>query len=80
MALRTSLSPLRSPSVASRLAGRREILAMDKKAPDNQLIVDLTIHYQGKVYSLTLGRLVRWLVPLVIVVYRLVQHARDQAS
>lgn len=35
---------------------------MDKKAPDNQLVVDLMIRYQGKVYSLTLGRLVRWLV------------------
>lgn len=59
---------------------RREILAMDKKKSDHLLVVDVNIHYQGKVYNFAMGRLLRWLLPLAIVVIRLVAHMRETTS
>lgn len=64
----------------SLIVQRREILAMDNKKSDNNLVVDVKIHYQGKVYNFAIGRVLRWLLPLAVVVIRLIAHMRDSGT
>jgi hypothetical protein len=52
---------------------------MNKKKLESNLTVDVKIHYQGKVYNFTLGRVLRWLLPLAVVVTKLISHFRDNS-
>lgn len=53
---------------------------MYKKKSGSNFVVDVKIHYQGKVIRLSLARVIRWLVPLLIVIRRIVAHFRDSAQ
>ena len=53
---------------------------MDKKAAENQLAVNVTIHYQGRIYNLTLKKVVSWLVPAAIVAYRLATYFHETGT
>lgn len=50
---------------------------MEKKTLESNLTVDVKIHYQGKVYNFTLGRVLRWLLPLAVIVTKLFSHFRE---
>ena len=50
---------------------------MDKKKSDQELIVDVRIVYRGKVYSLAFGNVLKWLLPLAVVIAKLVSHFRE---
>jgi hypothetical protein len=53
---------------------------MNKKKLESNLTVDVKIHYQGKVYNFTLGRVLRWLLPLAVIVTKLISHLRESAT
>ncbi|MGK5085657.1 hypothetical protein WDW37_20400 [Bdellovibrionota bacterium FG-1] len=56
---------------------------MNKKKPESSLIVDVKIHYQGKMYKFTLNRMLRWLLPLAIIIAqgaKLISHLRESAA
>jgi hypothetical protein len=43
------------------------------------LTIDIKIRFQSRIYQIRLSQVARWLVPLVIVVYRLFVHLRENA-
>lgn len=56
------------------------VLKMDKKNPTPELVVDLRITYRGKVYSLAFGNLLKWLLPLAVLLANLVARLREAPS
>ncbi len=53
---------------------------MIKKKPESSLVIDLNIHYQGKAYSFTFSRILRWLLPLALVIAKLISQLRESAA
>ena len=52
---------------------------MKKKSKDSNFVIDVKIHYHGKIFNLSLGRTLRWIIPAILVVYRLIARAKEAA-
>mgnify|MGYP001568702136 CR=1 FL=1 len=50
---------------------------MERKKLNPELIVDLRITYRGQVYSLAFGNVLKWLLPLAVIVAKLISHFRE---
>lgn len=44
------------------------------------LTIDLKIRFKTRIYQINLTQVVRWIVPLVIVIARLISYFRDNAT
>ena len=44
------------------------------------LTIDLKIRFQSRVYRVSLTQILRWLVPLIVVVVRVVSYTRHNSS
>jgi hypothetical protein len=52
---------------------------MDKKTNSN-FIVDVKIHYQGRIYSLALAKVLRWLVPFLAIAIKVYSAIHDSSD
>lgn len=50
---------------------------MDQKKSRAKIIVDVRLHFQGRVYSLRIGRFLKWFLPILVIVWRVALHLRE---
>jgi len=53
---------------------------MDQRKSNLILMIDATIRFRGKIYRLTIGNILKWLIPLIVIVSRLILWLRPDGS
>lgn len=44
------------------------------------LTINLRIRFQSRIYQIRLDQLVRWIVPVIVIITRVISHFRANAS
>lgn len=53
---------------------------MKSKKTKPNIVVDVKIHFHGKTFKFTVGRVLRWLIPLTVVIVRIINYLNDNPT